>query len=108
VVEIHITAHAIERYIERVAPVTPDEAHAALDSAAVRCAAEIGARFVRLGTGQRIVLQGHTVVTVMPSENYRKQVRRRGMGRIGQRTDERVRQPLDGVLMVPISRRTID
>jgi len=95
VVEIHITAHAIERYIERVAPVTPDEAREALDSAAVRCAAEIGARFVRLSTGQRIVLQGHTVVTVMPSENYRKQVRRRGMGRygktvgrIGQRTDE--------------------
>ena len=94
-VEIHITAHAIERYIERVAPVTPDEAHAALDSAAVRCAAEIGARFVRLHGGQRIVLQGCTVVTVMPSENYRKQVRRRGMGRygttvgrIGQRTDE--------------------
>lgn len=57
-------------------------------------AAQIGARFVRLSGGQRIVLQDWTVVTVMPAENYRKQVRRRGMGRygaserIGQRTGE--------------------
>jgi hypothetical protein len=91
---VHVTIHAIERYIERVAPVTPEQAATALDSPAVRCAAEIGARFVRLHGGQRIVLQGWTVVTVMPSENYRKQVRRRGMGRygasgrIGQRFDE--------------------
>jgi len=92
---LHITQHAIERYIERVAPVTPDEAREALDCPAVRTAAQIGARFVRLHGGQRIVLQGCTVVTVMPAENYRKQVRRRGMGRygktvgrIGQRTDE--------------------
>lgn len=83
---IHVTQHAIERYIERVAPVTPEQAAAALDSPAVRTAAQIGARFVRLHGGQRIVLQGHTVVTVMPSENYRKQVRRRGMGRFGRQT----------------------
>ena len=66
---VHITAHAIERYIERVASVTPEQAAQALDSPAVRCAAEIGARFVRLHGGQRIVLQGWTVVTVMPSDN---------------------------------------
>lgn len=80
---LHITAHAIQRYRERVAELADDQIRAALDCPAVRAAAQIGARFVRLHGGQRIVLQGDTVVTVMPSDNYRKQVRRLGLSRYG-------------------------
>lgn len=92
---VHVTTHAIERYIERVAPVTPEQAAQAMDCPAVRAAAEFGARFVRLAGGQRIVLQEWTVTTVLPADNYRKQVRRRGMGRYG--ASERVGQRFDEV-----------
>ena len=91
---VHVTQHAIERYIERVAPVTPEQAAQAMDCAAVRAAAEFGARFVRLHGGQRIAVQDWTVVTVLPADNHRKQVGRRGIGRygssgrIGERFDE--------------------
>jgi hypothetical protein len=83
---VHITIHAIERYRERVpdaAQWSDDQIRAALDSPAVRAAAQIGARYVRLHGGQRIVIQDATVVTVMPSDNYRKQVRRKGLSRFG-------------------------
>ena len=83
-VVIKITAHAISRYRERVAPVDYDKAHAALSCRAVHIAAAFGAKFVRIATGQRIVLEGDTVVTVMPADNYRHQVLRKGMGRFGQ------------------------
>lgn len=63
---LHITSHAISRYRERVAPVSYDDALAALTCAAVELAAEIGAPFVKLGTGQRIVLVENRVVTVLP------------------------------------------
>lgn len=72
---LHVTHHAIERYQERIDPDAPhDEARAALDTPATRAAAEFGAQFVRLASGHRIVVQDNTVVTVMPADNYRKQV----------------------------------
>lgn len=80
---IHVTAHAIERAIERLGCATVAEAQALLTSPAIRSAAEFGARYVRLGTGERIVLEGGCVVTVLPADNFRKQVRRTGLGRYG-------------------------
>ncbi len=78
-----ITSHAIERYQERVANVSDDEARLALASPAVRAAALFGCKYVRLATGQRIVVEDGIVKTVLPSENYRKQVRRLGRARFG-------------------------
>jgi hypothetical protein len=78
-----ITAHAIERYRERVRPCSDDDAREALSSRAINAAIVFGARFVRLGTGQRIALTGDTVITVLPAENYRRQIGRVGRGRYG-------------------------
>lgn len=63
---IHITSHAVERYIERVHACSIDDAIEALSSAIILKAADFGAHYVRLGTGQRIVLDGHRVITVLP------------------------------------------
>lgn len=69
---LHVTGHAISRYRERVDPGADfDRAHAALTSAAVERAAGFGAPFVKLGTGQRIVIVEHRVVTVLPADNPR-------------------------------------
>lgn len=60
-----ITAHAIERFQERVANVSADEARETLTSL-TRQAAAFGAPYVRLGTGQRIVINDGAVITVLP------------------------------------------
>lgn len=65
--EVFLTRHAIQRYRERVADVPPAAIWAALDIPAVRVAIDFGARFVRLGGGQRVVLQENRVVTILPS-----------------------------------------
>jgi hypothetical protein len=66
---LHVSRHAAERYLERVNPrLTMAEAIDALSSPAIRRAAEFGAAYVRLGTGQRVVLDGFNVVTVLPTE----------------------------------------
>jgi hypothetical protein len=63
----HVTGHAIERCIERVDPgMTWDEARRFLSSPVIQRAAAFGARYVRLGTGQRVVLEGAVIVTVKP------------------------------------------
>ena len=80
---IHVTLHAIQRYQERVAPVSAAEAHKALSTPAIQIAAKFGAQFVRLPTGHRIVLNEHTVVTIQPPEHYRRQIQRQGFGRFG-------------------------
>jgi len=61
-----ITAHAIARYRERVACIPDEQVLSALSRDIIRRAIAFGARYVRLGTGQRIVLDGATVVTVLP------------------------------------------
>lgn len=63
---IHITTHAIQRYTERVEPVTPAQAHAALSSPTITLAAAFGAPYVKLGTGQRVVIHDGKVLTVLP------------------------------------------
>lgn len=66
---LHVTRHAAERYLERVNPrLTLAEAIEALSSPTIQRAADFGAAYVRLGTGQRIALDGHVVVTVLPKE----------------------------------------
>lgn len=72
-VEIRITQHAIDRYVERIGG-SRAQARAVLDGHAVHVAAEFGARVVRLPAGLkkggRIILElkswGATVVTVVP------------------------------------------
>lgn len=66
--EVHITAHAIERFQERIANWPEAAVRKALSSPAVRLAAQIGAPFVKLGSGHRIALQGHSVVTVLSAD----------------------------------------
>lgn len=68
---LHVTQHAVERFQERVSNVTDAEAREALSSPTVRKAAEFGAPYVKLGTGQRIVLERDRVITVLPADNPR-------------------------------------
>lgn len=63
---LHVSTHAIIRYRERVRPVSYDEARAALSSAVIERAAQFGCEYVRLGTGQRVVIERGCVVTVLP------------------------------------------
>lgn len=67
---VHVTHHAIDRYIERVARVDRISAREAMLGAArgIFAAAAIGARIVRLPNGARLVVRGVTdirVVTVL-------------------------------------------
>lgn len=80
---VHITAHAIQRFRERVADLPEAEVRERLRSPFITAAADFGAHVVRLGTGQRIVIGEHCVVTVLPAENYRRTIRRVGRGRFG-------------------------
>jgi hypothetical protein len=89
---LHITRHAIERYQQRVSPVSDDEAREALSSPAVQIAAQIGAQFVRLPTGQRIVIHEHTIITVQPADHYRRMIHREGLGRYGKSQHQRREQ----------------
>ncbi|NBC37349.1 hypothetical protein GTZ99_12390 [Novosphingobium sp. FSY-8] len=65
---LHITRHAIQRYIERVEAVHPVRAMRALRSPAIASAMTFGAPIVKLGTGQRVVIRAGAVVTVLPSD----------------------------------------
>ena len=67
---LHVTSHAISRYRERVAPVSYDDARTALSCAAVELAASIGAPFVKLGTGQHVVVRDQAVITVLPKDKH--------------------------------------
>lgn len=67
---LHITAHAIQRYQERIANWPEAAVRKALSSPAVRLAAQIGAPFVKLGSGHRIALHGARVITVLPAERH--------------------------------------
>lgn len=90
---LNITHHAIERALERLPGVRSEgEAIAALDTPATRLAAQIGARYVRIATGQRIVVEHGIVVTVLPahaavqqfsSAHDRRRQHARGWARFG-------------------------
>lgn len=80
---IRVSSKAISRYRERVADVGYDEVIAALTTPVIQKAAAFGAQFVRLGTGQRIVIDNNVVVTVLAASSYRRQINRHGLGRYG-------------------------
>ena len=63
---IEITAHAAQRYCERVSPMPLVDARAEIGShcRAIEVAAAFGCSTVRLGNGARLVLDGSRVVTV--------------------------------------------
>jgi len=65
---MHVTHHAVDRFIERVNPrLTAAQAEAEMLRAerAVSIAAGFGCSTVRLGCGAKLVLKGETVVTVL-------------------------------------------
>jgi hypothetical protein len=64
-----VTHHALSRAIERVPGIaTVDQARALLSGSAIRLAAMFGAHYVRLGTGQHVVIRDSAVITVLPKE----------------------------------------
>lgn len=63
---VHITQHAIERFQERVRNVTDDKARQELSSPSICAAADFGACYVKLATGQRVVISNGVIVTVLP------------------------------------------
>jgi hypothetical protein len=84
----HVTRHAVDRYIQRVAPVTPTEARQRLEATerAVLAAASIGCTSVRLGCGARLALAGAKITTVYGADMPRNHGPRctrlhRGLGR---------------------------
>jgi len=66
---IHVTAHAVQRFQERVANLPLTAIRAALDTPAIRLAIRIGAPYVCLPTGQRVVIEGETIVTILPKDH---------------------------------------
>jgi hypothetical protein len=71
---IHITRNAASRFCERVDPrLTPDEAMAEIRTheRAIAVAADFGCHLLKLGDGSRLVLDGRSVVTVLPSGKAR-------------------------------------
>ena len=68
---IQATAHSIDRYIERVAPVSRIEAEAALTNKRINAAASFGADYIRLGSGHRAVIVDGFVVTILPADTKR-------------------------------------
>lgn len=65
---VTVTGHAIMRYQERIENVPEEVARKALSSPIVQLAAIMGAPYVRLGTGQRIVIEDGHVVTGLPAD----------------------------------------
>lgn len=68
-ITITITQHAIKRCIERIPGIfTEESARAALSTKAIERAAQFGAKYVRLGTGQRVVIENSRIITVLPAD----------------------------------------
>jgi hypothetical protein len=70
---VHVTAHAIDRYIERIAPVERGEAYAVMISAeaAILRAAAFGGHVVRIASGAKLIITGRSqirVVTVLRAD----------------------------------------
>lgn len=63
---VHVTAHAIARFKERVADLPEPEIVAALSSDTIAQAVDMGCCAVKLGSGHHAVIKGYSVVTVLP------------------------------------------
>lgn len=65
-----VTAHARQRYRERVADIPDADIDAALSTRAFGTAEDIGAPVVILPTGQRAIIKGHHIITVLPKGTH--------------------------------------
>ena len=63
--EVIVSDHALVRYIERVHGYDLTPIREMLLTDAVRTAARMGCRTVKLGCGARVKLRGHTIITVL-------------------------------------------
>jgi hypothetical protein len=61
-----VSAHAVQRYRERVKDVPDVEAERALSGRAFQSAADLGRCAVILPTGHRAIVHHRTVITVLP------------------------------------------
>lgn len=61
-----LTAHAIERYMQRVEAVSEDEVIQRLDTPHIRSLISFGAAKIKLATGHRLVIVEGRIVTVTP------------------------------------------
>lgn len=66
------------RYRERVEAVCYAEVRARLTVPVILLASEVGAPFVRLAGGQRVVIKDDTVVTVLPADIHPSKLARPG------------------------------
>ena len=74
---IHVTHHAVERYQERVRNLPADQVRELIRAnravqlfmSPLTLSLSKGAPFVRLGTGQRLVLTEGRVITVLPTDH---------------------------------------
>ena len=80
---IHVTAHAIDRFRERIADLPDETIRAMLSSPVIARAAAFGANWVRIAGGHRICLRGHTVTTILPPDHSKRMVLREGLSRHG-------------------------
>lgn len=64
---VHVTEHAIDRYIERVAPVDRDRARSVMQSAepVIELAVRFGGHVVHLGSGGKLILRGSDRISVV-------------------------------------------
>lgn len=63
---VHVTAHAILRYRERVADLPDAEIITALRSPTITQAVELGCCAVKLCGGQHAILKNGCVITILP------------------------------------------
>lgn len=64
---MRVTDHAVLRFRERVIGCTEQEAVAAMSTARIRAAIAFGAKMIRLGGGQRLIIRDHAIITVTPA-----------------------------------------
>jgi hypothetical protein len=74
---VHVTTHAAERFIERVAACSIAQARDRIlaHATAIECAAAFGCEVVRCGNGERLILQGTRVLTVYAAHERPHQCR---------------------------------
>lgn len=72
----HITRHAIDRFRERIADIPEEQIRARLDTPAVRLALRIGAPFVKLGSGHRLVVRDNAIISVLDVDHKAKRLNR--------------------------------
>lgn len=73
----YVTDHAVLRFLERHHGVPVEQIRAALTVGAIDTAAAFGCGTIKLGTGERMRLNGDVVSTIVPKQKPRKHPRYR-------------------------------